>query len=118
MMPSGRTDESSLWTSGKAILFFLLLLPTGFLLTSASGLTGFEGAFAFGILAWIVGVFGAVYCIVRRLAGPKFAALAVMFLFVILLSNLSSENRPDRLGERRRSSINQDRHHERRIVFE
>ena len=106
-----RIEESSgsIWTSWKTILFFLLLLPAGLILTSiGSGLAGLQDVtFGLGILLWVVGVFGGVYCIIRRLAGPKVAALAVLFLFVILLSELFSGNRRDRnrglLEEHRKS---------------
>ena len=104
-----RTEDSgSIWTSWMTILFFLLLLPTGLILTSvSSGLAGLQDVtFGLGILFWVVGIFGGVYCIVRRCAGPKVAALAVVVLFVILLSEIFSGNRRDRkdlLKKHRRS---------------
>ena len=94
--PSHRNGSN--WVSLKAILFFLLLMGAGFLLTATgTSATGFQDAqFGSGILLWIVGVFGAVYCVVRRLAGPKAAKLAVLALFVILLSELFSGNRGEK----------------------
>ena len=90
----GQRKPASTWVSGKAILFFLLLLPVGFILT----LTGTaQGAlFGPGILLWVVGVFGSVYCIIRRLWGPKAAKMAVLFLFLILLWKVFSNKREDR----------------------
>jgi len=69
----------------------VLLVIAGFLLTSASSSTASElqdVLFGSGILLWIVGVFGTVYCIVRRLAGPRAAKLAVLALLLILLSEV------------------------------
>jgi len=83
--PSVRQGKSaSIWVSWEVILFFLLLLPAGFMFTSQSAL------FGFGILMWVVGVFGSVYCVVRRLWGPKAAKLAVLVLVLILLWELFS----------------------------
>jgi hypothetical protein len=89
---SGRQKllKDSKWASVKVILFFLLLIVAGFLLTSASSNLGVfqDGLFGSGILLWVVGIFGAVYGLVYRLAGPKAAKLAVVVLFLILLSEL------------------------------
>jgi len=84
-----------MWVSGKTILFFLLILPAGFMLTLAG--TALQGRlFGFGISLWVVGVFGSVYSIVRRLWGPRAAKLAVLTLFVILLGELFSGKRNER----------------------
>jgi len=95
--PSHRKEEQrSRWISAKVILFFLLLMGAGFLLTVTSA-SGFQDAqLGSGILLWVVGVFGAVYCIVRRLWGPRAAKFAVLALFVILLSELFSSKRNER----------------------
>lgn len=71
-------------------MFFLLLMGSGFVLAATGTYaSGFQDAqFGAGILLWFVGVFGAVYCIVSRLAGPKVAKFAVLALFLILLSEL------------------------------
>ena len=88
--------QRSRWISAKIILFFLILIGAGFLLTFTST-SGFQDAqFGSGILLWVVGVFGAVYCIVRRLWGPRAAKFAVLALFVILLSELFSSKRNER----------------------
>ena len=85
-----RPTAASDWVSIKLILFFVLLVIAGFLLTSASSAaSGLQDVlFGSGILLWIVGVFGTVYCIVRRLAGPRAAKLAVLALLLILLSEV------------------------------
>jgi hypothetical protein len=51
----------------------------GFLLTSAGTHPGaIQGLlFGFGILLWVIGGLGTVYCVVYRLAGPKAAKLVV-----------------------------------------
>jgi hypothetical protein len=82
----------------KFILFFLLLMAAGFVLTSgSSGLNNFQDVlFGSGVLLWVVGVFGAGYCTVRRLAGPKAAKLTVVVLFLILLGELLSGKRGEK----------------------
>jgi DMSO reductase anchor subunit len=74
----------------KVILLFLLLMVAGFVLTSTgTAPSGFQDAlFGSGILLWVVGIFGSVYCIVRRIAGPQVAKLAVLVLFLILLGEV------------------------------
>ena len=89
--PRDTRPTASNWVSIKLILFFVLLVIAGFLLTGASSATasGLQDVlFGSGILLWIVGVFGTVYCIVRRLAGPRAAKLAVLALLLILLSEV------------------------------
>jgi hypothetical protein len=88
--PQGKQGSRTNWVSMKAIIFFLLLMVAGFLLTSAgTAQNGFQDAlFGPGVVLWVVGVLGAVYGIVYRLAGPKAAKLAVVVLILILLSEL------------------------------
>ena len=90
-MVSKRSSGSN-WASVKFMLFFLLPIAAGFVLTSTSGnVSGFQDAlFGSGVLLWVIGVFGAVYCIVRRAAGPRAAKLAVLVLVLISLTELFS----------------------------
>jgi len=87
-----QTEESSKWVSAEVILFFLVPLTAGFVLTMVG--TTQSGSqdilFGSGIALWVTGVFGSVYCIVRRLAGRKAANLAVLALILILLAELFS----------------------------
>ena len=73
-------------------------MAAGFVLTSAnSGLNSFQDAlFGSGVLLWIVGAFGATYCIARRLAGSNAAELAVVAVFLILVSELFSGKRGEK----------------------
>ena len=91
-------EDNSLWVSWRFILFFLLLLPLGLVLTSAStAQSGLQDAlFGSGIVLWVTGVFGSVYCIVRRLAGRKAANLAILALILILLAELFSGKRDEK----------------------
>ena len=88
--PQGKQGSRTNWVSMKVIIFFLLLMAAGFLLTSAgTAQSGFQDVlFGSGVVLWVVGVLGAVYGIVYRLAGPKAAKLAVVVLILILLSEL------------------------------
>ena len=73
-------------------------MAAGFVLTSVnSRQNSFQDAlFGSGVLLWIVGAFGATYSIARRLAGPKAAELAVVVLFLLLLSELFSGKRREK----------------------
>ena len=81
----GNLKDRSAWVSLKLIAFFLSCLPIGFVLASAGG-----ALFGAGIIFWIIGVFGSVYSIVRRLWGPRAAKFAVLVLVLILLWELFS----------------------------
>ena len=83
----------SKWVSIWFILFFALVVLAGFLLTSLSSAAGGlqDVLFGSGILLWTVGVFGTVYCIVRRIAGPKAAKLAILVLLLIFLTEIFSK---------------------------
>ena len=92
--PRDTRPTASNWVSIKLILFFVLLVIAGFLLTGASSSTasGLQDVlFGSGILLWIAGVFGTIYCIVRRIAGPKAAKLAILVLLLIFLSEIFSK---------------------------
>jgi len=97
-MVKSRTEESSAskWASLRVLLLFFLLMVAGFVLAFAGpAQIGFQDVlFGSGILLWVVAVFGAVYCIVRRITGPEAAKLAVVVLFLILLSGSFRKRNP------------------------
>jgi len=77
----------------KPLAYGVLAMITGFVLASAGASSGI--LLLSGILLWVVGVLSAVYCIVRRLAGPGAAKLAVGVLLLILITKFIFGERDD-----------------------
>jgi hypothetical protein len=48
-----------------------------------------------GIILWVIGVLGALYCVVNRLAGSRAAKLAVGVLLLALIIKLIFGQRDD-----------------------
>jgi len=71
----------------------VLLMIAGFVLALFGRSIGM--LFLSSILLWIIGVLGAVYSIVRRLAGPRAAKLAVGILLLALIIKLIFGERHD-----------------------
>jgi hypothetical protein len=95
MPASNRTAPNKQTNSDRGpssirLTYTVPLLLVGFILTSVgSSPSPFAGVlFVSGILLWIIGVLGTVYCVMRRLAGPTAAKLVVGLLILTLLSQV------------------------------
>lgn len=77
-MEKPHRDAFSTW-----LISSVLIMITGLVLASSGAGNGM--LFLSAILLWVIGVLGAVYSIVRRLAGPRAAKLAVGILLLALI---------------------------------